>query len=337
LCLLTVPLCAVSAAQAQTLENALPAAPANAEPTSAEAQAIKLAYEGKARFERSDFRGALTLFREAQRLASSPVFDLYIARAHKALGAWVQALEAYESAEHTATDVENHAWLVAQESAHAEGLELLEEIPRLSITAPRLHGTSAPTLKLDGRDCPWPLAELRLNPGRHVLAATWGEEAFADELTASPGEHIQVALPFPTEVPASTAHRDAAVPAAPPQARADHGQVALAPWMWTAFGFGTGAAILGAVTGSLTLSYGGELAAWCAAQASRCPNGEPTDQPQADKLANAHYLASVTDVSLAVAGLSALTGLTLLVLDHRQPKKASVVATGNGLEMHGAF
>jgi hypothetical protein len=321
-----------------TLIAALTAVPHVARAVEAEQNqaAVDLAYEGKERFEAGDYATALDRFEKAQALAGSPVFDLYVARCLKALGRWREALAAYEETEHFMVDGSNVSFRQAQENASRERRELFAKMPKLTLEASHTSDVSSIELKIDGETMSWPVVDVPLDPGKHVLTATLGREKYDDVITLSASETRVVELPF-----GKSAGQQASTPISnegptPTERRG------LSPLAWTAFGIGAAGLVVGATTGTWAAVNMSSLNEYCST--SPCPGGNPSDPAYQDLKNTTAALATTADIAFVVAGVGAVLGVTFaLTLKGRGSEKAAqsgaleLRPAGTGLSLSGAF
>ena len=293
--------------------------------------AVDLAYEGKERFEAGDYATALERFEKARGLAGSPVFDLYVARSLKALGRWREALVAYGAAGEHLVDGSNVSFVQAQDNARKERKELAAKMPRLTVTAPHAPAATPPALEVDAEQVPWPAEGLELDPGKHVIAATLGDERHDEVVTLSPGQTLTIELPL--------GRSDEPVPeqAAAPPADDAGGKRGLSPLAWTAFGIGAAGLLVGATTGTWALVNMSELNEQCDPQ---CPTG---NQPHDDLKNLTGTLATTADIGFIVAGAGAVLGITFALTLNKGEKASTKSAgldlrpAGTGLLLSGFF
>ncbi len=324
---------AVSSALGAT--GLLAAEPCRAEQSTTD-RAVELGYQARAQFEAGHFREALALFERAVASAQSPVFDLYIARCHKALGEWLLALEYYERTLQAPQDPENSAWTSAQRSAEAERDQLSAKIPRLTITAPRVVGPKKPTVHIDSAPTSWPLAGRPLDPGKHLIVARFLEQEETREVLAVAGEELTIELPFSDLLePAPSAAK------APPEARETAEAAPLSPWFWGGASLAGAGLAAGAVTGVLAFSTASEVRSYCEESPSGCPDNLPPDPGMRDKSDLSRTLGDVSTVSFIAAGAFTTAAITFLLLPREPTAKkrarARVQPHLTGLSLHSEF
>lgn len=298
--------------------------------------AVDLAYEGKERFEAGDYATALDRFEKAQALAGSPVFDLYIARCLKALGRWREALAAYEETEHFMVDGSNVSFRQAQENASREKRELFAKMPKLTLEATHANDVSSIELKIDGETMSWPVVDVPLDPGKHVLSATHGGEKYDEVITLAAGEARVVKLPF-----GKPQERGARTPISSEGTTSDERR-GLSPLAWTAFGIGAAGLVVGATAGTWAAVNMSSLNEHC--RMNDCPNGNPIDSAHQDLKNTTAALATTADIGFIVAGVGVALGVTFaLTLRGKGSEKAAQNAAldlrpaGTGLSLTGSF
>ncbi|WP_169927591.1 PEGA domain-containing protein [Labilithrix luteola] len=193
--------------------NARGASPAVA-PADAKA-ARKLFDVAKARYDASDYAGALVQFHEANRLEPSPQVQRFIGFCLDRLGKLAPALEAYESFLASAP-----ASMQKEVDETAARVAVLKAIPgKVRVETTLLGGM----VSVDGRDVgPLPQEDLELSPGKHEVRITIaGYPPIVRELDVPHVAKItlrvplaapEMASPAPVE-PEPPAHADDAPPA----------------------------------------------------------------------------------------------------------------------------
>jgi hypothetical protein len=146
------------------------------ETTSVTAIALRMGRAALKDFEAENWQSALTGFIEADHLAHSPVFELYIARCLKFLGHWFDARRHLENVIDEEIPITSPSpWSEARDTAKLELSKLVNDIPKIDI---ELSGQNAPRvlLLLDGKPISTNpelstqrLTRLELDPGHHEL------------------------------------------------------------------------------------------------------------------------------------------------------------------------
>lgn len=102
-------------------------------------EALGLGHAGLAAYQDQDYGRAIELFSRAESLMHSPVFLLYLARSHRALGEFVAAVELFEQCETEPLNEDSpSAWRQAVHDATAERLDTRTVMPSV-----RLHLSGA--------------------------------------------------------------------------------------------------------------------------------------------------------------------------------------------------
>jgi hypothetical protein len=95
--------------------------------------------------------------------------------------------------------------------------------------------------------------------------------------------------------------------------------------MWSSFGLAAVATVVATTTGIVVLNRTAQLRAWCQVAGHVCRDGQPNDTAQRNLQADAQRLAVATDVAFLVAGVGALGGVVLLLVDRpTAPRGANV-------------
>ena len=175
--------------------------------------AIQIGRRALSAYSRGEFALSLREFRLAEERAHSPVFVLFMARCHRALGELLQARALLQRV--AAEQLESSAptpWHQAVASAHAELGSLVTQIPSLWV---QRNASGEPReLWLDGEriDVSFHGTELELNPGAHRFEIRHGDGTLErGELTLEQGQR-RVPLPLRTTAPPSRLHAPAPLP-----------------------------------------------------------------------------------------------------------------------------
>jgi hypothetical protein len=314
------------------------AAPALAEPSAADkATARNLMAEGRAARERGDANAALKAFSGADAIMHVPTTGLELARSQAAVKALV---EARDTALHVVrlpeAANEPPPFHAAREAALALVKELDKRIPTLAIA---VGGGATAQVTIDGVDVP--AAELaqprRLNPGHHTVQASFGGAATGGAKSGSvdrqvdlaEGDAKRVSLEAPAVAgsapppggqqapeaePASAAeHADTASENPPPEAPSSRMSPAGTVLTFGGFGLAGVGLIAGAVTGLITLTTTSSI------KSSGHCFGDTCGPEEHDRISSANTMATIANVSFAVAGAGAVAGLVGLLL----PKTSS--------------
>jgi hypothetical protein len=210
------------------------------------------------------------------------------------------------------------------EKAQANKSELEPKIPFLLIRSAAASGTA---ITLDDKPVDGAMLDLPLpiDPGPHVVAASAaGKKPWRQTLEA-PSHKTEIFVQVPVlqdQLPATPASEPPSVPEAkappvptPPAApvsSADQTEPGdappggISPLVWVGFGLAGVGAVVGGITGGLTLSKAGEVKDNCVE--SFCP------PEQEDALSSATTLANVTNVMLAVGGVGLGLGVIGLAM-----------------------
>lgn len=310
--------------------------------SSAASVAIRHAYAGRERFEAGDYRGALAEFEQSKALAISPVVELFIARSQRALGHWLLARQSYRACLSVPPDPDNVAWTEAQKSGVEELAELEKMVPRVSVVAPRLAGTEEVYLRIDGVTYPWPAGRgVELDPGAHVLVATFSDQSYSVRIVLSPSEEAEVSLPFVPSRAAPPARKAETPPSPQPITRGDakDSPRSLAPFIVGSFALAGAGVVFGTVAGILTLEKAGAVREFCGTAGNSCPNNLPEDPDMARMREEALGWSTASTVGFVAAGVSAATGGILLLIQSssRSTSSLGLMVGGSSLFLEGRF
>jgi hypothetical protein len=282
---------------------ALGASPASAQGRDANQRALKVAYEADDLYARGQWGPAYERFAEADTLAHSPVFVLYMARCRKNAGRLLEAQAIYARlADESVPADAPKPFRDARASAAAERDEVARRVPRARVAIEGAEGAPA-ALRVDGKDVPAGGAPMPLDPGMHAFDASSGAQtAHKDVLLADGAGEVPIVLSFVRE-----AHDDLPPPAA-------RGSAVPAIVVLSVAGVALG---VGAVTGAMAMNKANAVKAGCVDGHCLRSDGNSLDA--------AKSLARISTIAFVVAGVGAAAGATLLVW--RPAGGATAIAT----------
>ncbi len=281
-------------------------------PTAQELETARTLYkEGKELRAAGDLPGALEKLRAAHALGKTPVTGIELAKTYVLVGKLVEAREvALQIARLGVASDETEK----SADARAEGAKLAEDLrPRIPTLAVKIRGLAqgeVAHLSIDGTMVPdVALSEpQKVDPGKHDVLLTVGEGAAARQARASAdtpeGQAIEVALDVP---PAP------AIPPPPPpsepQPQGGHSRFLYGK---IAFGVATVGLVFGVSAGIVAVSKASNLS-------GECPGTHCTTGTQgASDLSDARTWATVTNVSLAIAGAGFVAGIVDALVEQSQ-------------------
>jgi len=272
-----------------------------------EDRAASLGREGLSLFDQGRWLEANSKFEQAQKLARSPVFDLYSARALRNAGRLLEAEAAFRRViEESLGDKAPEAFAKAKLDAKRDHAQLVQRIPKVRIR-PSRSLESGSEVSLDGQTVNAAVAIL-VDPGTHtIIIREGGKEVVRKQVDVRDGGglvDVDVALPG-TRNPSPPS---AETPTAPPPATAEaasSGGGSLLPGALV-LGGGVASLIVGAVTGGLALSQKNELETTCGGTV--CPESARED------LDSANRLAMASTATFIIGGVLAAGGVTLMIL-----------------------
>lgn len=269
--------------------------------------ALAAGHTGLERYSQGEWQEALERFREADRLAHSPVFVLYAARCEQKLGRLLEARRDLRRivGEQLPEDAPD-AWRVAVADAKRELGELHGRIPRLVV---RVEGADLGRVRVSLGARTLRRSELggpiEVNPGSYtVIARSQGGLARRD-VRVSEGDPIadvvlRIAAPLPrAPVPPARSARSS------DSARGESSGSQLAPAV--AFGVGAAAIVTGVVLGVMAASRASGVKERC--QGNSCLASDADEGAAATRLANA------STVAFAIGGVGIGAGVVLLLVD----------------------
>lgn len=265
-----------------------------AEPRSGEA--VALGHDALELFRQGNYEGALTRFQNADAIAHSPVFALYVARCQRHLGRLLQARQSYRAVLNEALDADApEPWRHAQANARVELAELSLRIPSIIVEAafvPR-------AIELDGE--PLPLervgVEVELDPGPHRVIVHSSTASVERSFDARAGVRaVRLLFVEPPTRKASPPPKPATASSAMLSRSDDEPNYAVI----VPIAVGTAALAVGATAGIVALVKTNDLKARC--DDNVC---DPEDVSRVDPIQS---WATVSTVAFAVAGAGFAVG-----------------------------
>jgi len=289
---------------------------AYAEPTASEKETARtMMDEGHARRDAGDHRAALAQFLGADAIMRVPTTGIEVAREQVALGQLVEARDTLERVVRSpvAAD-EPDAFRLARKAADTLDQSIASRIASLRIRSDAPAGAKL-EVTVDGTAIPVAalIAPIKVNPGRHVVAATVDGTVTRQEITLSDGQTAAVSLtPAPGATPpSSTTPLPASAMAAPgaPESSPAPTTSSAVPWLrWGGLGLAGAGLVIGGVTGAMSLSSTSSANKSCVN--NRCP---PSTWGEID---SARTTATVSDVAFVAAGIGAALFATSFLVGH---------------------
>jgi hypothetical protein len=292
--------------------------------------AVKLAKEGRVAYDAGRWDEAYDLFAKAQAAASSPMFELYMARSRRNAKKLLEARTVYLSiTRRELPEGAPAAWQQALGDARSELAVLIGQIP--SIVVDVTGAAPGTTVRVDASPVR-PGETVDVDPGEHVVVATSDGQSLEKRVTVAMGQRgIRVALGD-----AGAASPPEPGPPAPSEADAG-GQGSIVPGV-IALAVGGAALGAGAVFGALALGADSDVTARC--PDDRCGSDDDLTVARDDQ-SSSQGLADVSTVMFIVGGVAAATGVVLLVVrpgsgsDTRET--ASLAIRPGGVSISGGF
>lgn len=269
--------------------------------------ARELFLEGNARFDQSDYPGALDAYQRADEIMRVPTTGYKVGKTLVALGRLLEARDKLVGVTLLPRQLnESAAFAHAREQAARLADEVRERIPSLSVSVsgPPAGGFQ---LSIDGDLVAAAIASspLRLNPGRHVVraqAAGYIASERVVELRERDAVEIHLALLAEGSEP-------------PPE------PAGISPLVWTGFGVAAAGIVVGSITGVMSLKKASKLDDSC--PAGSCPPDAESD------IDSAYATATASTIAFIVAGVGAGVGVTgLLLSDFGSPDAQAWLAPG---------
>jgi hypothetical protein len=293
------------------------------------ATARQLGQDGEQALAAKDYKRAEDDFRRADSLIHAPTLLLGLARALSGENKYVEAQEAYKRIiREGVSPGAPEAFKRAVDAAKTEVQDVEPKIGGVTITVKATGGGDVPNVNVTMDETPVSAAALGVkrvaNPGSHVVRASAdGFKPASLTVTVPVGGAVDAPLTLEKDLSAPVAPVTQPNPAdstgATPQSTTPE-QPAAAPsgghsiWPWVAFGVGGVGLGLGAVTGVLAIGKHSDLSKAC--------TGGSCGPDQQNNLDSYHTLGMLSTVGFIVAGVGAVAGVTLLLVQPKSPEAA---------------
>jgi hypothetical protein len=281
--------------------------------SSAAEKALAAAYDADSLFARGKWEEAHDRFKEADDLAHSPVFVLYMARSRRNAGKLIEAATIYERvlAEKLPADAPK-PFRAALTDASAELTELRAKTPTVRA---QIVGDQPADLEVRVDGQPLPINSVKeMDPGTHTFVARGSGRTVERKLTLASGDRdVVVAFDF-NEIPAKD------------EPSASEGSWIPGIITLSVGGVGLG---IGAVTGAIAAVKASDIKENCVD--NHCLT---TD---AEALSETRTLATVSTVGFIAGGAVAAAGIVLLIVRPGGTESTSVSIGPKGIQWSGTF
>jgi hypothetical protein len=293
--------------------------------------------EGRDLRDKGHAQDALKRFKAADDIMRVPTTGLEVARTQASLGMFIEARDTIAAIRKVPTSPSDPApFQDARNKAEELDSQLEAKIPSITITVSGGAEGETPSITVDGVPVPSAAAGLprRVNSGKHMISARTpsghGEQTV--EVHEGDRKEVQVALtggsssepvataePEPGQTPKETP--------AEPSGPKSHSPTILT---WIGVGVGGASAIAGAVTGIMSMSLTSKIKNNHECSNSVCVNGSAGG----NDYSSASSLATISDVTWALAGVGAAVAVVSIVIGHTEsePEKKSSPAPSEGGE-----
>jgi hypothetical protein len=278
------------------------ARPAFAQPSEEDGRrAVTLGREAMMLYEGGRYAEAHDRFAAAEGVVHSPVFVLYMARAKRAVGELLAAVERYQRVrDETLSPDAPEPWRRAQAEANAELADLAPRVPTIHV-----EGTLA-ELFVNGTPVAYE-GPLRVDPGRYVLLMRDGAGRQREEIVeVREGDALHVAFP-PAEIETEGP-------------------------LWPGgllLGLGIAGLTVGTITGTIAKVEADDIK-------SRCL-GDSCLEVDAGRADQARALATASTASFVAGGALAAVGVVLLIVRPGGAPNVAIDLRPGGLLLHGRF
>ncbi len=302
------------------------AAAAHAEPTASEKETARtMMDEGHARRDAGDHRGARAQLQGADALMRVPTTAIEVGREQIALGQLVEARDTLGRVARTPpTAGEPDAFRLARKAAETLDQQLSGRIPALQISETGAPLNAPVSVMVDGAEIPLAalIAPFKVDPGHHVVVARSSGTEARQEVDLPEGQTVAVALVL-ARTAAGPTNGAPDAPSTPPvrPVSAEASDSPAAGWMrWGGFALAGVGAIVGGITGAMSLSSASSANKGCVND--RCP---PATWGSID---SARTTGAVSTASFIVAGVGVALGVTSFVIGGHSSKASVATPTG---------
>lgn len=285
-----------------------------AAPTDAQ-RALDLAYRADELFAKGKWVEAFDRFNDADQLAHSPVFVLYMARSKRNAGELVASVEIYRRVADEKLAKDSPApFRAAVSDASSELAEVRDKIPRVKV---EVRHAPPGKVEITIDDKATAAGEVvSLDPGPHVFKAATGtnETHQRVDLAAGSGETavaLDFAAPTKSDVPVAKKRR-----------------TGLAPGI-AVMSLGVASVEVGAITGGVAAKRTSDIKAHCV--------GNHCLKSDAGALDSARLLANVSTGTLIAGGVLAATGAVLLAVRPGHDAAPKVGVGPGSVTLFGSF
>ncbi|MGA7121686.1 MAG: hypothetical protein WBY94_16385 [Polyangiaceae bacterium] len=299
------------ALSASILAMLLTATAAHAEPTAADRETARnLMQEGRDLRDRGDLADALTRFHAADDIMHVPTTGLEVARVEAALGMLVEARDTIAAIRKSPTKpTDPEPFNEARRKADDLDVSLEGRVPGLTIFVDTVEH-DPPAVSIDGVVVPAGTIGLprSVDPGHHVITAKTASAEVKQEIDVGEWERREVRLSLPAPEPSA---RVGPEPAPFPEA-APRRPRSPSAFTYGTIGIAAAGLVTGVVAGLMSWSDTSSLEGECPRRV--CPPGRPSSD-----LDSANLLATISTVSLVVAGVGAGAAAVSFVAGSSRP------------------
>lgn len=289
---------------------ALTTAPAaRAEPSLSDRETARsLMEDGDGKRDKGDLDGALKSYKAADAIMHVPTTGLEVARVQAQLGRLLEARETLSRVSRIPVKPNEPApFAAARKAAEQLSDELAARIPAITFAVRGVDPGTPPRITVDGEVIPPAAiqAPRKVNPGRHVVAASAGAVEKTEEVTLAEGETKGVSFDLsPPAAPAESGEADGTAQGGGPGKALAIGGFALG-----AVGVG-----VGSVTGLMHLSKVGDVKKDCV--------GDVCPPSRADDIDSAKTLGTISTIAFVAGAVGIGVGVAGLVMSSGDGKEA---------------
>jgi hypothetical protein len=289
---------------------------AHAEPSSADKEVARKAMgEGRDKREASDLKGALAAFEKAHEIMNVPSTGIEVARTQQKMGLLKEAYETAQAVTKIPVAAKEPApFAAARVDAQKMADELATKIPSLNIKlSDTTEGVQATTIVDGATVAPDARKAFHVNPGDHTVVAKLSDGTEKTEkVTVKEGETKEIVFSFKKEIKEDKEAHDAPPPTEEPQAKSKF----LRPMPLTGFAIAGIGLVAGTVTGAIAISKASSAKGDCFDDVHCGPVTH-------DSIRLGRKMATVSNVSFAVAGVGAAIAVVGLLTGPSKPKPAA--------------
>ena len=301
--------------------------------------------EGRTKRDAGDLKAALRAFAAADEVMHVPTTAVEVARTEAMMGLLIEAHDhALQIARSQAKPGEPPPFQEARAAAQRLADDVEPRVPSIRVVLK--NAPDGVTVRIDDATLPAHAVGLprKLDPGAHVIVAKLGSTERKMTIQVLEREAKEVPIDWTAEASAPVTTVTSTSPALAPSGAVETDKPAASssgggPWLAlgiTGLGLGVASAVVGSVTGIMSISQTNDVKAQCTGNV--CPPTLSDGRSTNAVLSTAHNLALVSTITFIGAGVLAAAGTVFVVIAATHKPKRLEVGVGLGsVSLSGGF